>query len=126
MLERLAVLVGGFAAGALLRRWQDSPLAPPRSLERTARELQAQMRAHEHRLRRLENRAETHEARLNDLPSARQLASAMDELLGKAMSGLDARLAAQAQSIEALRATVTQTDELLERVLESLDLLSEQ
>jgi len=30
---------------------------------------------------------------------------------------------AQAQSIEVLKSTVTQSDELLERVLESLDLL---
>jgi uncharacterized coiled-coil protein SlyX len=126
MLERLAVLVGGFAAGALLRRWQSTALTPPRSLERSARELQAQVRGHEHRLRRLETQSEVHEAKLKEIPSAGQLATAMDQLLGKAMSGLDARLTAQARSIETLQATVTQTDELLERVLESLDLLGEE
>jgi uncharacterized coiled-coil protein SlyX len=53
-----------------------------------------------------------------------QIVSAMDELLGKAMSGLEGRLTAQARSIETLQTTVSQTDELLERVLESLDTLA--
>jgi uncharacterized coiled-coil protein SlyX len=39
------------------------------------------------------------------------------------MASLDERLTTQAQSIEVLRATVSQTDTLLERVLESLDSL---
>jgi len=125
MLERLAVLIGGFAAGALMRRGQWDLSAPSRSIERSARELQAQVRAHEHRLKRLESRTEAHEAKLQQIPSAAELASVMDELVGKAMSGLDARLSAQAHSIETLQTTVSQTDELLERVLESLDLLSE-
>jgi uncharacterized coiled-coil protein SlyX len=47
----------------------------------------------------------------------------MEELLAKATASLDERLMAQAQSIEVLKSTVTQSDELLERVLESLDLL---
>jgi len=47
----------------------------------------------------------------------------MDDLLAKAMSGLEVRLTAQARSIETLQTTVSQTDELLERVLESLDTL---
>ncbi|MGA2136579.1 MAG: hypothetical protein ABSH50_30180 [Bryobacteraceae bacterium] len=125
MWERLAVLMGGFAAGALMRRWQGAALSPPGSLERNAREMRAQVRGHEHRLRRLESRSEAHDAKLKEIPSAAQLTAAMDDLLGKAMSGLDARLTAQAHSIDALQATVVQTDELLERVLESLDLLSE-
>ena len=57
------------------------------------------------------------------MPSTAQLVSAMDELLTKAMSGLEGRLTAQAGSIEALQMTVSQTDDLLERVLESLDTL---
>jgi uncharacterized coiled-coil protein SlyX len=39
------------------------------------------------------------------------------------MSSLDERLTTQAHSIEVLRTTVSQTDSLLERVLESLDAL---
>jgi hypothetical protein len=39
------------------------------------------------------------------------------------MSSLDERLTVQAHSIDVLRTTVSQTDGLLERVLESLDSL---
>ena len=47
----------------------------------------------------------------------------MEQLLSKTMMSLDERLTTQAHSIEALKTTVTQTDSLLERVLESLDSL---
>jgi hypothetical protein len=39
------------------------------------------------------------------------------------MSSVDERLAAEALSVEVLKTTVSQTDKLLERVLESLDSL---
>jgi|SRR5580700_3532614 uncharacterized coiled-coil protein SlyX len=124
-LQRLAVLIGGFAAGALIRRWQaqDAVGASPRSVDRLSREWKAQVRAHDQRLSRLEERSDEQEAKLKELPTTVQIVSAMDELLAKAMSGLDGRLTAQAQSIETLQRTVSQTDELLERVLESLDTL---
>ena len=53
LFERLAVLLGGFAAGALMRRWQaqDTALAPQRSVDRLSREWKAQVRAHDRRLR---------------------------------------------------------------------------
>jgi chromosome segregation ATPase len=122
--QRLAVVIGGFAAGALVRRWQaHDAAAPRRSLDRLSREWKAQVRAHDYRISRLEARSEAHEAKLAEVPSTAQIVSAMDELLGKAMSGLDGRLTAQARSIETLQTTVSQTDELLERVLESLDTL---
>lgn len=47
----------------------------------------------------------------------------MEELLTKTMASLDDRLITQAHSIEVLKTTVSQTDSLLERVLESLDSL---
>jgi len=47
----------------------------------------------------------------------------MEQLLSKTMSSLDERLTTQARSIEVLKTTVSQTDSLLERVLESLDSL---
>lgn len=124
LLERLAVLLGGFAAGALMRRWQvqDTAVAPQRSVDRLSRE-KAQARAHDRRLTRLEARCDEHEERLNQAPSTDQLIAAMDDLLAKALTGLEGRLTAQAQSIETLQATVSQTDDLLERVLESLDTL---
>jgi uncharacterized coiled-coil protein SlyX len=122
--QRLAVMIGGFAAGALMRRWQaNDTAASRRSLDRLSREWKAQVRAHDHRLSRLEARSTAHEAKLKDVPSTVQIVAAMDELLSKAVSGLDGRLTAQARSIETLQMTVSQTDELLERVLESLDAL---
>jgi uncharacterized coiled-coil protein SlyX len=125
LLERLAVLIGGFAAGALIRRWQadDAAGAPPRAVDRVSREWKAQVRAQDRRIARLEARSDAQEAKLTELPTTVQIVSAMDELLVKAMSGLEGRLTAQAQSIETLERTVSQTDELLERVLESLDTL---
>jgi uncharacterized coiled-coil protein SlyX len=47
----------------------------------------------------------------------------MEQLLSKTMASLDDRLTTQARSIEVLKTTVSQTDSLLERVLESLDSL---
>ena len=47
----------------------------------------------------------------------------MEQFLSKTMGSLDDRLTAQAQSIDVLKTTVSQTDSLLERVLESLDSL---
>jgi uncharacterized coiled-coil protein SlyX len=124
LFQRLAVLIGGFAAGALIRRWQAHDTAAPQpSLNRLPGEWKAQVRAHDRRLARLEARADAHESRLKEIPSTAQVVSAMDALLASAMSGLEGRLTAQAQSIETLQTTVAQTDELLERVLESLDTL---
>ena len=121
--QRLAVLIGGFAAGAVMRRLSGGAPVPQYVADRLAREWRAQARAYEGRLSRLEALTSAHEARLKELPSTAQLLSAMDELLANALSGLEGRLTAQARSIETLQMTVAQTDELLERVLESLDLL---
>lgn len=122
--QRLAVVIGGFFAGALVRRWKaHDTAASRRSLDRLSREWRAQVRAHDRRIGRLEARSDAHEAKLKEAPSTAQIFSVMDELLAKAMSGLEGRLTAQARSIETLQMTVSQTDELLERVLESLDAL---
>ncbi len=123
LLQRLAVIIGGFAAGALARRWAGDTAVPRHALDKLAREYRAQARAHESRIARLEARVQAHESQLKEAPSTAQLISAMDELLAKAMAGLEAKLSAQAQSIETLQMTVSETDELLERVLESLDTL---
>jgi len=123
-LQRLATVIGGFAAGVLVRRWlAGDTAASRRALGRISREWRAQVSAHDNRLIRLEAQAGAHEARLKEMASTAQVVSSMDELLGKAMSGLEGRLTVQAQSIETLQTTISQTDELLERVLESLDTL---
>ena len=62
-------------------------------------------------------------AKLAEVPSTAQIVAAMEQLLSKTMTSLDDRLSTQAHSIEVLKTTVSQTDSLLERVLESLDSL---
>jgi chromosome segregation ATPase len=75
------------------------------------------------RLGQLESRLDEHSAKLAEVPSTEQIVNAMEQLLSKTMSSLDQRLTTQAHSIEVLKTTVSQTDGLLERVLESLDSL---
>jgi chromosome segregation ATPase len=77
----------------------------------------------ENRLDGVETRLDEHAAKLADVPSTSQIVAAMEQLLTKTMSSLDDRLSTQAHSIEVLKTTVSQTDSLLERVLESLDSL---
>jgi len=75
------------------------------------------------RLGQIETRLEAHSASLADVPSTTQIVAAMEQLLSKTMTSLDERLTGQARSIDVLKTTVSQTDSLLERVLESLDTL---
>ena len=124
---RIAVLLAGVAAGALSRLLESRGRSRAALLERTVQDLENRMMARDaaqdNRLAALETRLNEHEAKLHNVPSTDQIVSAMEELLAKATASLDERLMAQAQSIEVLKSTVTQSDELLERVLESLDLL---
>jgi DNA repair exonuclease SbcCD ATPase subunit len=85
--------------------------------------MQAKAAADEERFSKVETRLEEHSARLTDVPSTSQIVAAMEQLLSKTMASLDDRLTTQAHSIEVLKNTVSQTDNLLERVLESLDSL---
>jgi len=85
--------------------------------------LKAKETADEARFAQIETRIEEHTARLADVPSTSQIVAAMEQLLTKTMASLDDRLCTQAESIEVLRSTVSQTDTLLERVLESIDSL---
>jgi len=94
-----------------------------RSLADLESRLTARASAHDTRLDQVDTRLDEHEMRLKDVPSTTQIVSAMEQLLVKTMSSLDERLTTQANSIEVLKATVSQTDGLLERVLESLDSL---
>jgi hypothetical protein len=76
---------------------------------------------------RLDKRLDEHAARLAEVPTTPQIVSAMEQMLSKTMAAtmasLDERLTTQARSIEVLTTTVSQTDNLLEKVLESLDTL---
>ena len=68
----------------------------------------------------LEARVSSHEAKLKELPTLAQVVTTVEEMLSSTMSGLDRKLAEQVQSIEVLKTTVAQSDELMERVLDSI------
>ncbi len=75
------------------------------------------------RFEQVETKLAEHAAKLADVPSTSQIVAAMEQLLSRTVGTLDERLKTQAHSIEVLKTTVSQTDSLLERVLESLDSL---
>jgi hypothetical protein len=85
--------------------------------------IQARESADAARFAQVESRLDEHSAKLADVPSTSQIVAAMEQLLSRTMASLDDRLSTQAHSIEILKSTVSQTDALLERVLESLDSL---
>ena len=134
--------VGLFLAGALAAGWlagrrrEDfAPAAAPgptperssenwgRALADLERRMAAQEAATTERFAAVEAKMDEQVKRLSDLPSTQQIIGAMEQLIAKTMASLDDRLTSQAHSIEVLKSTVSQTDSLLERVLESLDSL---
>jgi len=130
MIPRVAIFLAGVAAGALTgsrreRRGMDP--AALRELKDSLAGLETRLSAQDSatatRFAQVEARLEEHTAKLADVPSTSQIVAAMEQLLAKTMSSLDDRLSSQAHSIEVLKTTVSQTDSLLERVLESLDSL---
>ena len=127
---RVALFLAGVAAAAITlprreRAGMDSATADEvkRSLAGLEARLQTRETADAARFARVEIRLEEHAAKLADVPSTGQIVAAMEQLLSKTMASLDDRLTTQARSIEVLKTTVSQTDSLLERVLESLDSL---
>jgi chromosome segregation ATPase len=127
---RLAIFAVGIMAGALTSSRRERGgigSAAEKDLKRSIADLESRLEAHESsaatRFAQVETRLDEHAVKLADLPSTAQIVAAMEQLLSKTMTSLDERLTTQAHSIEALKTTVTQTDSLLERVLESLDSL---
>ena len=127
---RFAIFLAGVAAAAVTlprrdRRGMDSAIPDEwkRSLDALEARVQAREAADAARFAEVETRLDEHAAKLADVPSTSQIVAAMEQLLTKTMSSLDDRLSTQAHSIEVLKSTVSQTDSLLERVLESLDSL---
>jgi uncharacterized coiled-coil protein SlyX len=124
---RAAILLAGVAAGALSRIFKPADAGEIGQLKKSLADLEGRLAnqeaLHDNRLNQLEVKVNDHEQRLNDVPSTSQIVAAMEALLSKTMTSLDERLTSQAHSIEVLKTTVSQTDELLERVLESIDSL---
>ena len=128
-LPRVAIFLAGVAAAAvtLPRRSGGMDSATADELKRSLAGLEARLQEREvaatARFAEVESRLDEHTAKLADVPSTSQIVAAMEQLLSKTMASLDDRLTTQANSIDVLKATVSQTDSLLERVLESLDSL---
>jgi len=125
ILPRVAIFLGGVAAGALAAGGRKQNSAGTENLRAGLANLEdklaAQAAADAHRFSRIEARLEEHSQRLADLPSTAQIVAAMEGLLARTMGPLDGRLTAQARSMDVLKSTLSQTDGLLGRVLESLD-----
>lgn len=131
-LPRIAIFLAGIAAGAFTSARRDrggAGMSPAtveelkNSLANLESRISAQDAATAERFNKVETRLEEHATKLAEVPSTAQIVSAMEQLLSKTMTSLDERLTTQAHSIEVLKTTVSQTDSLLERVLESLDSL---
>jgi hypothetical protein len=129
-LPRAVFFLAGVAIAAATISRRDRPgldSAAAEELKKSLALLEARIHVREtadaDRLTQVETRLAEHSAKLADVPSTSQIVSAMEQLLSRTMASLDERLTTQAHSIEVLRNTVTQTDSLLERVLESLDSL---
>jgi hypothetical protein len=142
VLSEVAIFLAGALAVGLVtgRRKDKAPAAQPtpapvppgdaagvaelrKALSDLESRLSGQESASAQRFGQLEAKLEETTAKLSDVPSTQQIVGAMEQLLSKTMASLDERLTTQAQSIEVLKTTVSQTDSLLERVLESLDSL---
>ena len=126
-LPRVTFLLAGFAVGAIARLLatgnQRQSAAVERSLADTQARLAQQESVWQQKFDQVEARLNEHEARFNDVPSTGQIVAAMEDLLGRTMQSLDQRFSAQAEAVDLLKTTVSQTDTLLERVLESLESL---
>jgi len=126
---RVAIFLAGVAAAAITlpRRDRSTGVSGTEDLKRCITDLETRLQqrqaADDSRFAQVELRLEEHAALLLDLPSTSQIVEAMEKLLAKTMTSLDDRLSTQAHSIEVLKTTVSQTDSLLEKVLESLDSL---
>ena len=72
------------------------------------------------RIASLESHVAGHDAKLKELPTLAQVVSTMEQMLSNTMSGLDQKLSEQVRSIDVLKTTVAQSDELMERVLDSI------
>src|SRR5437016_5345450 len=112
-LPRAALLLAGVAAGAMTKIFKSADEQQLSHLRNSLTALQGrvanQEALHDNRLNQLEAKVEQHEQRFNDVPSTSQIVAAMEALLSKTMTSLDARLSAQAHSIDVLKTTVSQT-----------------
>ncbi len=120
-----ALFLAGAAAVALTRRSrQGNGDAAVNELARSVRALESRLDSQEAansaRFNVIEAQLEQHAAKLAQMPSTAQIVAAMEPLLSRTLAPLDERIRSQARTIETLKTAASQTDGLLERVLESL------
>jgi hypothetical protein len=130
---RIAVFLAGITAGAMSLARKKGGASDPEALKelrQATNGLESRLAAHESatatRFTKIESRLDDHETKIAEMPSTAQIVAAMEHVLAKSMTSLDDRLTRQANSIEILKTTVSQTDSVLERILESLDSLHAQ
>ena len=124
-IPRAVFILGGISIGVASILWKSRETAEQTApLRRGIADLEAKMSAqsmlYQSKLAEIEQRLEHHDTKLRDVPTIAQIVSTMETMLGNTMSGLDQKLADQVRSIEVLKTTVVQTDELMERVLDSI------
>lgn len=72
------------------------------------------------KLHQLESRLNEQAEKLRQIPTNNDLLAAMQQLLSNVMAKLDQRLSDQSHTIDILKTTINQTDELLERMMDAM------
>ncbi len=118
------LIVAGVGIG-ILRGRGSFPVAAGAGQAQLA-ELEGNYRALAESVRSLEDRTTLLESVQGDVVTHSQLDSAIELAFAPLCRDLDRRFQQQAESVEALRAMVSRTDELLDRVLENLESMEHQ
>ncbi len=146
LIPRMAALFGGAAVGVIAAVWKsmgvgapergrlpavrpatgfDTGLAKGTPPTKAPVELAIPYTILKTQIDRLEDRVERHDQQLRAIPSSHQIGAAIDRVFERSAKVLDERFAEQARSIESLKTMVSQTDDLLEKVLDSIYSLPE-
>ncbi len=137
LIPRTVVFVGGAAIGlmsALLRSRESGKQGAGRltpntlftqpistmATTRVSTELSPRYSTLQKRVASLEALVEAHDAKLRNVPTTEQIVEAMDQVFERGAAALHARFAEQTRALENLQAVVGQTDELLEKILDSI------
>jgi ABC-type Zn2+ transport system substrate-binding protein/surface adhesin len=75
----------------------------------------------ESRLSEHDTKLRDHDVKLKEMPTLARVVTTMEAMLSSTMSGLDNKLSEQLRSIEVLKTTVAESDELMERVLDAIN-----
>ena len=126
-LFRTLIVVAGAVLGVIVGRRshlrQPSPASDREALFHLTGKVEELEHRFEVRLDAIDSQVAEHEKRLNDMPPLSAILSATDEAIARKLRGLDEKLAVQCHSIEVLRTTTFQMDDLLQKLLESVEAL---